>query len=266
MIIGGTSVFDNDWYPEFCYSASRREDIFKNFKRHPVYTRVVEYFSPEVGQKCFEHIIKNRSIELDENDWLFFLQNDLIGNPLIAEYNFDGQKVIGSPTTLRYIKVLIDIISLFDVSKIKTVTEIGIGYGGQCRVLINALPIERYNLIDLPEVLALTEKFLTALNQTGDLRYIDGTHLYHDAPCDLFISDYAFSELAKPVQDMYIEKVLSKAKAGYVTWDGDFFASYGMYNGYTLEEFVSMIPDAKIFPEYPETTSPDNRLVVWGIK
>lgn len=263
-MIGGTSVFDDDWYPEFCYFASRHEDAFKNFKRHPVYTRVVEYMSPEVGQACFEYILKNMSFT--EDDWLFFLKNDSLGNPFISEYNHEGSMIIGSPTTLRYVKVLVDLVKLFDVNRIKTVTEVGVGYGGQCRILMNALPIERYNLVDLPEVLALTEKFLTALNVAGDVRYLDGTHLYHDAPCDLFISDYAFSELTKPVQDMYLEKIISKAKAGYVTWDGDFFASYGLYRGYTLEEFAGFIPNATILPEEPVTTSSDNRLVVWGIK
>ena len=266
MKISGTSVFDNEWFPEFCYFAARHDDVFKNFKRNPVYTRVVEYLSPEVGQKCFEYIMRSNALRLSEDEWNFFLRSDSIGNPFIGEYTFGDWKIIGSPSTLRYVKVLIDIVSLFDVDKFKTVTEIGVGYGGQCRVLMNALPINRYNLVDLPEVLALTEKFLTALNQTGDLRYIDGTHLYHDAPCDFFISDYAFSELTKPAQDVYLKKIVSKAKAGYVTWDGDFFASYGMYSGYTLDEFVAKIPGAKVFPEYPVTTSPDNRLVVWGTK
>jgi hypothetical protein len=220
----------------------------------------------EVGQACFEHILQSRAVNFTVDDWLLFLQNDSLGNPLIAEYNFGESQVIASPTTMRYIKVLVDLVTLFDVAVIKTVTEVGIGYGGQCRILMNTLPIERYNLIDLPEVLMLTEKFLTALNQSGDLRYIDGTHLYNDGPCDLFISDYAFSELNKPAQDIYVEKILSKAKAGYVTWDGGIFAEVGMYTGYTLDEFVAMIPAAKVLPEYPVTTSPDNRLVVWGTK
>ena len=222
--------------------------------------------SPEFGQECFEYILNNSALTLTEDEWLFFLQNDSVGNPFIAEYNFGGSKVIASPTTLRYIKVLVDIVTLFDVRKLETVTEVGVGYGGQCRILMNALPLQRYNLVDLPEVLALTEKFLNAFKQAGDIRYIDGTHIYHDAPCDLFLSDYAFSELAKSAQDVYIDKIISKAKAGYVTWDGDFFASVGMYDGYTLDEFVAMVPDAKVLPENPVTTSPDNRLVVWGCK
>ena len=222
--------------------------------------------SPEIGQQCFEYILKNSPMNFSEEEWLFFLRSDSVGNPNIAKHNFGGSQVICSPTTLRYIKVLVDILNLFDVGKIKTVTEVGIGYGGQCRILSNALPIERYNLVDLPEVLALAEKFLTALNQQGNVRYLDGTHFYHDAPCDFFISDYAFSELSKPAQDIYLEKIISKAKAGYVTWDGDFFAEMGMYDGYTLDEFVAMLPDAKVLPEYPITTSPDNRIVVWGLK
>ena len=222
--------------------------------------------SPEFGQNCFEYILKNSAISFSENEWLFFLQNDSIGNPNIARFNFGESQVICSPTTLRYIKVLVDVISLFDINKIKTVTEVGIGYGGQCRILMSTLPIEKYNLVDLPEVLALSEKFLTALNHQGDIRYLDGTHLYQDVPCDFFISDYAFSELTKSAQDIYLEKIIRNSKAGYVTWDGDFFAELGMYNGYTLEEFISFIPGAKVFPENPITTSPKNQLIVWGNK
>ena len=228
--------------------------------------QVVEYMTATFGQECFEYILKNPILKFSADEWQFFLENDSVGNPLAGKFEFDDWQVTCSPTTLRYVKVLIDIVWLFDLDKIKTVTEVGIGYGEQCRILMNALPIERYNLVDLPEVLALTEKFFNALNHKGDLRYLDGRHFYHDAPCDLFISDYAFSELAKPAQDIYLEKIISKSKAGYVTWDGAVFAEMGMYSGYTLEEFVSFIPGATILPENPITTSPDNRLIVWGTK
>ena len=268
MATTGTSVFDDDYYPEFCYFASRHEDVFRNFKRHPVYNRVVEYMSPEFGQKCFEFILKNSVVNFSEDDWLFFLQNDSVGNPYLSQFDCGDSMVIASPTTLRYVKVLVDLVTFFDVEKIQTVTEVGVGYGGQCRILLNTLPIRRYNLVDLPEVLALAEKFLIALNENGDaVRYFDGKHLYNDAPCDLVISDYAFSELGKPAQEIYIEKILSKAKSGYITWDGDFFAEAGLYDGFTLEEFMSILPkDAIILPENPVTTSETNRVIIWGTK
>ncbi len=231
-----------------------------------MYNRVVEYMSPEFGSECFKYILN--AANFTESDWLFFLANDSVGNPYLSRFNCGDSMVIASPTTLRYVKVLVDVLTLFDVEKIRTVTEIGIGYGGQCRILRNFLPLARYNLVDLPEVLALAEKFLTALNVTGDdVRYLDGTHLYNDAPCDLLISDYAFSELGKPAQKVYLEKILSKSKAGYVTWDGDFFAEAGLYDGLTLEEFMSILPhDATVLPENPVTTSETNRVVIWGAK
>lgn len=130
---------------------------------------------------------------------------------------------------------------------------------------MNCLPIQRYNLVDLPEVLALAERFLTELNTAGDIRYIDGTHLYNDVPCDLVISNYAFAELVKPVQDIYIQKIISKAKAGYITWNQPALARGGWDKGYTLEEFLPMIPDANTIPEEP-LTARGNCIVVWGTK
>ncbi|MBR1805481.1 MAG: putative sugar O-methyltransferase [Selenomonadaceae bacterium] len=219
--------------------------------------------SPEFGSECFKYILN--AANFTEDDWLFFLENDSVGNPYLSRFDFGDSMVIASPTTLRYVKVLVDVLTLFDATKIRTVTEIGGGYGGQCRILMNFLPIELYNLVDLPEALALAEKFLTALDTAGDVRYLDGTHLYNDAPCDLVISDYAFSELSKSAQEVYLEKILSKARAGYVTWDGEFFADAGLYDGLTLEEFVSILPfEATILPENPVTTSETNRVVIWG--
>ena len=130
---------------------------------------------------------------------------------------------------------------------------------------MRTLPIEQYNLVDLPEVLALAERFLTQLDVAGDIRYIDGTHLYHDVPCDLIISNYAFSELVKPVQDIYIRKIIRRAKAGYITWNQSALQRGGWNKGYTLEEFLNIIPEATTIPEEP-LTAPGNCIVVWGTK
>ena len=123
----------------------------------------------------------------------------------------------------------------------------------------------QYNLVDLPEVLSLAERFLTELKVSGNIRYIDGTHLYHDVPCDLLISNYAFSEPVKPVQEIYIEKILRHAKAGYITWSQSALSAGGWSGGYTLEEFLSGIPGATTLPEEP-LTAQGNCIVVWGTK
>lgn len=65
---------------------------------------------------------------------------------------------------------------------------------------------------------------------------------------------------------MYIEKVISKSKAGYVAWDGQFSKKEYGIDGYRLEEFLEKIPNPKVIPEEPVTTSADNCIIVWGIK
>lgn len=156
-----TSASDNGVYPQFCYLASKQDELFANFKRHPAYTRILEHVSPEQGAAYLQIVLENNNLDLN---WDFILQNDKIGNPNVAKYDFGSQDIICSPTTLRYLKVASDIVKLFDSSKIKTVSEIGIGYAGQCRILKNFLPIDEYYLVDLPEVLALAERFLDETN------------------------------------------------------------------------------------------------------
>ena len=261
-----TSISDNNSYPQYCYFASKNDEEFKNFKRNPIYNAILEHVSPEQGRDYLEIALNNAELHLSAKDWDYILKNDSIGNPRTVQYNFGGAQIVCSPTTLRYLKVLSDIVKLFpDSIKQGGVCEIGIGYGGQCRILMRTLPIDQYNLVDLPEVLALAERFLTQLDVAGDIRYIDGTHLYHDVPCDLIISNYAFSELVKPVQDIYIKKIIRRAKAGYITWNQSALQRGGWNKGYTLEEFLNIIPEATTIPEEP-LTAPGNCIVVWGTK
>lgn len=261
-----TSITDNGVYPEFCYIASKHDEVFQNFKSHPMYRYIVEGVSAEQGRDYLEIILNHSLVKLTSNQWKIFLQNDLCGNPLKITYTFGDSSITCSPCTLRYVKVMSDILSLFDSEKIKKVAEIGVGYAGQCRILMNMLPIDEYNLIDLPEVLSLSERCLNELNSNrgGAVRYIDGTHLYHDVESDLLISNYAFSELSRQAQDVYLEKVVLKAKSGYITWN-DFSARDDNLKAYTLEEILSIIPNSYTIPEKPLTFE-WNCIIVWGTK
>ena len=108
-----TSISDNNRYPMYCYFASKTDAEFKNFKRNPVYTAVLEHVTPEQGRDYLELILSNTELRLSERDWKYFLRNDSIGNPRTVQYNFGGAQINCSPTTLRYIKVLSDISKLF---------------------------------------------------------------------------------------------------------------------------------------------------------
>lgn len=257
-----------DCFSEFCYLASRHAEIFRTFKRNPIFRAVVYYRDQNVELRCLEYILNNPAIKFSAEDLAFLLKNDSVGDPRTVRYYLEGSggHIECSPTNLTYLAILVNIVELFDVDKIKTIAEIGVGCGDQCRILMSTLPLECYKLVDLPEVLALSEKFLNALDVTGDIRYIDGTHLYHDEPCDLVICNQSIVEFDKKNQVHYIEKILSNSKAGYVNWDAHIFREPQRYHGYSLEEFAAMIPNSKIIPEYPVTNYPDNQIIVWGTK
>lgn len=260
-----TSVSDNGRYPTFCYNAARQDDVFHTFKRNPIYNRILEHLTPEQGAAYLNVILSDYDRKLTDEEWKVILLNDSLGDPRTATYKFDDKVLTCAPTTLRYTKVMLDLSTMFDFDEIQTVAEVGVGYGGQCRIALNLLPIDRYELVDLPEVLLLAERFLTALNQTGDIRYRDGTHLYNDVPCDLVVSNYAFAELTKAVQDFYFDKIVRHAKAGYMTWNSEMFTQSGIAVGYGAQEFASKIPGAQIIPEVP-LTAPGNCIVVWGTR
>lgn len=260
-----TSLTDDNKYPNLCYLAAKNDEVFKNFRRASLYLQIVEGASESQGQAYLEVILNDYDFKLSAEQWENILLNDTLGNPFRYTYEFGNNALTCAPITLRYTKVLCDVAAMFPTDVLKRVAEIGIGYGGQCRLMMNFLPIERYNLIDLPEALMLAERFLTELDVAGDIRYIDGTHLYDDVPCDFVISNYAFSELTKPVQEHYIDKVISKSKAGYMTWNYSAMKGGGWTQGHELEDILSMIPGATTIPEVP-LISPGNCIIVWGTK
>ena len=77
---------------------------------------------------------------------------------------------------------------------------------------------------------------------------------------DLVISNYAFSELKREVQEDYFANVVQKSKRGYFTYND---ISPKEYVALSAEEFAGRIEGAEIFKELP-TTAPKNVLVVWG--
>lgn len=258
-----TSISDDKKYPQFCYLASWNDEAFENFKREPVYRDILEHVTPEQGAEYLRIISANQNLKLNPETWNKILINDRVGNPFVINYKFENGSLTCSPTTLRYLKVASDIFELFDVSRIRSVAEIGIGYAGQCRILTNLLPIQQYTLVDLPEVLLLAEKFLERTDSLDDrIRFVDGKHYYLTDEFDFCTSNYAFSELIRAVQDSYLEKIILKSRAGYITWNP---LSYQNLDGYSLEELLEIIPNSKTIDEQP-LTYPGNRIIIWGEK
>ena len=258
-----TSITDDNSYPVVCYMASKSEHFFKKFRRNPTYNDVLEHVTQVQGQEYLDVINQSDRLTFTDADWNNFFKNDLYGNPVKFTYEINGRTVEVSPTTLRYTKVLQDIVTLFDAHQFKSIAEIGIGYAGQCRLLTSYLnKVETYSLFDLPEVLTLAEKYLGKFGKsvTDKVRFIDGTHIDVDGNYDFVISNYAFSELIRDVQDVYLEKIILKSKAGYMTWNT---LSHDVLDGYSLEELLEKIPGSSTIAEEP-LTKENNCIIIWG--
>lgn len=175
-----------------------------------------------------------------------------------------GGEIVISPITIRYTKVLQDIFSLFNIREIKHIAEIGVGYGGQCRLIKEYLKNREYSLIDLPEAIELTKKFLDkfSLGEGSKTYFIDGTGDIENIEVDLLISNYAFSELNREVQNFYLEKIINYAGSGYITWNS---LSYEKGDGYSVAELLDKIKGSFVIAENP-LTDKDNCIIVWGTK
>jgi len=244
-----TSISDNIKYPELCSLALSNSNIFNNFKSNTIYNEILEHVTFQEGVEYIQQFNYNNKIIKNIEK---FKINDLKGSPRCYNYENIGDF---SPTTLRYIKILNDL-SQLDLDN-KHIVEIGAGYGGQYTVLRQIFTPKKYTFIDLEPVIKLIEKYVTELNLTDILlEYINGTLLSKTIQSDLVISNYAFSECSKSIQDLYIEKIINHTKHCYML--------YNNMNGYTHDEFISKVGRAniKVSKEIP-CTHPKNVIVSW---
>ena len=218
-----TSITDYTGFPLFCKKVIQDPEAYANFRNHKICKEIVDTVTQKQGQQYLQYIINTYPYLLEKMN--SFQENDKIGNPLT--YPFLSQYII-CPTTLRYMKIAGDIISLLDSTPTPIkIVEIGGGYGGQCKILFELLPISEYIIIDLPEVLELTKKYLQSFNiPLHCITFLSPEQLKEKINCDLLISNYAFSECAKKTQLFYMEKILNHAQHGYMICN--YLPSYGI--------------------------------------
>ncbi len=261
-----SSISDgNHYYLQAVIKATNNRKAFSNFKRDPAYNEILEHASHEEALASIE-IIKNQTPELITNINDFRI-NDSVGGARCVE--FDGLGMI-SPSTIRYMKVASDIISLFQNRIGENIVEIGTGYGGQYLILDRAINFSNYTLMDLNEVLELNVKYLESFVLNSYYKYSTLNQLGSEHNFDLVISNFAFSELPRDLQIKYVEKVLSKSKRGYLVMNSGndnsvFTKGSPRWNDKPLhiKELEEMLPKFRQIEENP-LTFPGNYVIVWG--
>lgn len=251
-----TSVSQNTTYPDVCLKASIDDSVFNKFKTLPEYTQILEHATFEFGKKYIENIKKDNPHLLEEPYISKFKENDSIGSAIVYEY--EGGLLI-SPNTLKYINFLSDLILIFGNLDGFKIAEVGGGYGGQCKIITDYFKIKDYHIVDLPEVNELSKKYLNKLG-VKNFRVSDSEQLVKEE-YDLFISDYAFTELSRGLQNHYKYNIIDGSKNGYMHCN---FILHLMknYNSYNVIELSNLKNNTQILNEIP-LTAPDNFLLIW---
>ncbi len=235
-------------------NANSRE--MRRFRRVYDYREILEHVDYSLGREYIEHANLN-----DPQVWSSlneFKRNDLLGKPRTFYFEEIGRI---SPTTLRYIAVATDIRREFGNSKLTRIVEIGGGYGGQAAILRRLNMWDEYSIFDLPEVQDLIQRYLSFIG-VGMIN-LPRINTVNSFEYDLVISNYAFSELPRKMQDEYLEKVILKARRGFMLMNsGKSNATGRSYGKISAEELHRIIPNLRELPEVP-LTSPDNYLLVW---
>jgi putative sugar O-methyltransferase len=219
-------------YKNICLLASKDDSYFNTFKSHPDYNVILEHVSYETGKEYYNHCLNVNKQIFDSESVEIMKQIDSLGSPRRCFYESIGYV---SPTMLRYYSVMGDIQRLYGSLDNKIIVEIGAGYGGQSMMIQSHHNIKKYVIIDLPEVIELVKTFLKK-NNVDLTRY--EFYAFPNIPeieSDFLISNYAFSECPKSVQDIYINNLINKTKSFYmiINFMGGKF--------YTKKELVSKI-------------------------
>lgn len=238
-------------YTAICQKALTNDNLFSTFRRNKYYTPVVEHCGDGLGKQYFEEIKKDNPELLKYFDK--FITSEQIGNPIV--YDYDGYMM--SPTTLRYIKVLSDLIIIFGTLNNLDIVEIGSGYGGQCKIIYDIFKPKSYTIIDLLHPSLLAKKYLSHYGINPIVRKLDDESI---TKYDLCISNYAFSEIDRCFQDFYVDKIIANSKNGYMICN--FMDTAKAAGRYDFDGIKNLKVNGKMMDEVPASCT-DNIIYVW---
>ena len=203
-------------YIKQCRAATRDDSVFEHFKSMSGFRNILEHVPSDLGEKYLDDISKNNP-ELIQEAQIFIKANDTIGSPYKSDYvKYNIEEI--SPTTARYMKVLSDLMTLYNNLDDMNIVEIGGGYGGLTTVISKKFKFNNYYNVDLADPAKLAKKYcwLAGINNFHIITP-DKLDKLNDVNIDLVISNYAFSECNYETQNIYIDKILSRSKRGYIT-------------------------------------------------
>lgn len=250
--VGKTSLSDGSEYVMVCKDAVFHSGTFSKYKSATQYRIILEHTSYSLGLSYLAISRHNHQVM----QTLKAITQKESGQPFVYTYPEIGK---ASPTQIRYAKVSLDLIHAFGTLNGLKVCEIGVGFGGQALHLLTSFPDCSYQIYDLFWPAKLAIKNIVSFDEKMQHRVQIAT-MTEKSKCDLLISNYAFSELNRAVQEEYLHNVIRDSSRGYVIFNH--IQDPGS-DSLTAVEFADRIPGAELFQEVPNT-HPENVLVMWG--
>ena len=234
----------------------------RNFRKTHAVRQVVETVGPVDGRHYANYIKHIAPEYLTDHR---FAAIDAWGNPIRWPGILLGTPKTFSPTTLRYLAHALWLKKEGFVKEGGTVVEIGVGFGGLAAM--NALVSNAKTLmVDLEPVAkaAMRQMHDLGLSHHGELH--DGN--IHDSDFCV-ISNYAFTELSRELQDAYVDKIIRHADRGVILSNATVFADHmKSRNNNQITDLLQFhnLP-AKISTNHPILCQSDirfgNELVLW---
>jgi hypothetical protein len=194
--------------------------LFSNFRRDPDYGKILSGDPYVVGEDAIFNLKAINELDNYLTNKSEIIRNNLIGNPLIYDYPEIGED---NPSTLMYYYTTLTIKNLLNDYKPKKIVEIGGGYGGLCRLISSFIGFDEYIIIDLPDVINLTKKYLDNYPELSNkITYISCENLNTLIPIhnvDLTIANSSLAELDHTTQKLYINKAFKDTKFAHVIWN-----------------------------------------------
>jgi len=253
----GQWVFEKDTvvqeFKRYCEFIVGNDDEFQFFKKHPHFITVIgnDVLSKNISDIYESSLVVEDLVSLEE--LRRFKVNDTLGSPLLYAYDSLGNI---SPGTLYFANVLADIRRQFGNLHNIDVIEIGSGYGGQAKILLDSdMDIKNYSVIDIPSTLGVCNKYLSHFNHTN-VNYTTTSEV-SNMSADLVISNWCLSELDEQGIQFYIDTVIRHCQNGYFlmnTWDAR--------KDFLVEAIKPYFTNINITPEYPKTHHNENWVLV----
>ena len=207
-----------DW-PRACLAFSSGAWTSKNFRKTHAVRQVVETLGPVDGRYFSKWIRDNAPEYLTDRR---VAAVDTWGDPIRWPAACLGTPRAFSPTTLRYLAHALWLKREGFVKEGGTVVEIGVGFGGLAAmnaVVSNATTI----MIDLPPVI---DAAMLQMNDLGLGKFASIDHAKAADQDACFISNYAFTELSRELQDNYAAQFICHAHRGVILSNAAVFAGH----------------------------------------